>query len=154
MAGAKGRSGGQNRKTTAQLKAEGGYKSHRHKDRAVVKPSDVKKPNHFGKLGSTLWDRVVKSLPKEALATIDTDALVAYCDMAELYEKTRPLVMADPLNKEARICFMSALDRMDKLGRQFGWTPQSRAGLTIPNQAEEEDNPIDILLERMGASNN
>lgn len=150
MAGAKGRSGGHNRKTSQKLASEGGYRKSRHGQRvdARVPGEQISPPSHLTELGIALWNRVIGSLPRESITKIDADALSAYCDMAELYSLLRPIVMADPLDKDARITFMNALDRMDKLGRQFGWTPQSRAGLASP-QAEQEEDPFEAIVSRM-----
>jgi P27 family predicted phage terminase small subunit len=155
MAGVKGRSGGQNRKATETLKNEGGYRSARHKDRAdvVIPASAIKPPQHLGKAGKDLWDRVISSIPPSMITKLDPDSLSAFCDLADVYENIRPMFMADPIDKDIRITYMAVVDRMDKLGRQFGWTPQSRAGLQLGKPKDEDESAFASLLSRMSGNN-
>lgn len=155
MAGVKGRSGGQNRKATETLKAEGGYRTTRHRDRAdiEVKPAAIQPPKHLGKAGKDLWKRVVESLPASLVTNLDPDSLAAFCDLADAYDRIRPQFMADPIDKEIRISYMAILDRMDKLGRQFGWTPQSRAGLSLGKSEDPDESAFSSLLARMSGKN-
>lgn len=155
MPGVKGRSGGQNRKTTAELKATGGYRKDRHGSRAEFKAGKPKKPSHLGENGSKTWARVLDSLPKEAVSALDTDALTMFCDMIDLYYAISPQVQADPLDKDLSGLLMKTSEKIDRLGRQFGWTPQSRAGIQVKAAPEEpESDPMEFILNRMGASKN
>ena len=155
MAGVKGRSGGHNRKSTAQLKAEGGYAVNRHRDRAdeTIKPTKLKRPTHFKKIGRDAWDRIVSALPEALLTSLDPDSLTMYCDLLENYHKLRPLFSADPLDKDTRIAFMATIDHLDKIGRQFGWSPQSRSGLKLPENKREDESAFGVLLSRMSGKN-
>jgi P27 family predicted phage terminase small subunit len=155
MAGVKGRSGGHNRKTTAKLKSEGGYRVTRHSDRAdqFVKPAAIVPPKYLRKTGKALWNRVVGSLPESLITELDTDSLAMFCQLADMYEKLRPKFAADPINKDVRISFLSVVDRMDKLGRQFGWTPHSRAGLSLANADDKDESAFSALLSRMSGAN-
>ena len=155
MAGVKGRSGGHNRKTTAKLKAEGGYRATRHRDRADqhAKPAAIVAPKHLGKTGKTLWSQVVESLPESLITSLDASALAMFCQLADVYEKLRPEFEADPIDKDLRISFLSVVSQMDRLGRQFGWTPQSRAGLTIAQADDKDESAFSALLSRMSGKN-
>lgn len=155
MAGVKGRSGGHNRKTTAKLKAEGGYRATRHRDRAdqFVKPVEIVPPKHLRKAGKELWRRVVESLPESIVTELDTDSLAMFCSLADMYENLRPQFASDPLDKDLRIAFLAVVDRMDKLGRQFGWTPQSRAGLSLAKSDDKDESAFSALLSRMSGKN-
>jgi P27 family predicted phage terminase small subunit len=155
MAGQKGRSGGQNRKSTAVLKAEGGYRSERHEKRAdsMVPPANLPIPKHLGEAGRDLWQRVVGSLPEALLTSLDPDSLSQFCDMADAYAKLRPVFLADPIDKEIRISYMAVVSAMDRLGRQFGWTPQSRSGLQMGKKEDKEESAFGVLLARMSGKN-
>ena len=89
MAGQKGRSGGQNRKPTAQLKETGGYRATRHKKRAdvLVIPCRVEPPSILGTVGKEAWIRYVNNLPEALITNLDTDGLTQFCQALELYPK-------------------------------------------------------------------
>ena len=150
--GVKGK--GRPAKPTAELRATGGYRATRHRDRAdeAIKPTSLERPKHFGKIGAEAWDRIVSALPPALMTSLDPDSLSMYCDLLETYHALRPLFMSDPLDKETRITFFTTIDHIDKIGRQFGWSPQSRSGLKMPEQAREESG-FDVLLARMSGKN-
>jgi len=151
MAGVKGqRSGGHNRKTTQQLKKEGTYTNSRHGKRvdAKVAPATLPCPGDLGEHGSELWKRICHTLPKEVVTKLDSDSLRAYCETWELYRKIYPQMLADPIDKDIRISWSACIDKLDKLGRQFGWTPQARAGLQMPDKDDSETDPMVEFLKR------
>lgn len=154
MAGMKGRSGGQNRKSTHQLKADGGYRRDRHGRRVdqMVAPATLTPPDHLSDIGRAAWIRITGSLDPSLITDLDVDSLTAFCDCLEAYSGIRPKYLAAPTDKDARIAFYAALDRMDKLGRQFGWSPQSRAGIQAPGD-DSEGSVFESLLARMNNSN-
>ena len=157
MASQKGRKGigGRPPKATATLKAEGGYRATRHRDRVDVNiaPAKLAIPKHLGEAGRDLWQRVVGSLPEALLTSLDPDSLTQFCDMADAYAKIRPVFIADPIDKEIRISYMAVVSAMDRLGRQFGWTPQSRAGLQMGKKEDKEESAFGVLLARMSGKN-
>jgi P27 family predicted phage terminase small subunit len=155
MAGRRGRSGGHNRKATATLKAEGGYRTERHDKRADthVLPASLQSPKHLGEAGRDLWRRVVTSLPEALITNLDPDSLTQFCDLADSYAKIRPVFLADPIDKDIRIAYMAVIAAMDRLGRQFGWTPQSRASLQLPKAEDKEESAFGVLLARMSGKN-
>lgn len=154
MVGVKGRSG-RKRKPTAQHKAEGTYNATRHKNRADVnvRPSTLSPPAHLTDAGKELWRRILDTLPAQIISKLDIEALSAYCDAVELYTKLRPMIMADPADKEVRIAWVAAANQMDKIGRQFGWTPVSRASLTMPPDDGGDDPLVEMMKRRMESRN-
>ena len=151
MAGVKGqRSGGHNRKTTKQLKDEGTYNKRRHGKRvdAKVDASSLPCPGDLTEHGAELWKRICQTLPREVVTKLDSDALRAYCRTWEIFRKLEQPMLDDPTDKDTRIAFFSTIDKLDKLGRQFGWTPQSRAGLQMPAKDESETDPMVEFLKR------
>lgn len=152
MAGVKGRSGGHNRKTTAQLKAEGTFDTSRHRNRVDIacKNEYPEMPSSLNQDGKELWQKVCDVLPKEVVTRLDGDSLRTYCECYQLYRKVYPMYLADPLDKELRLAWQGAIDRLDRLGRQFGWTPQARAGIHMPEEKEDIDPFEEFIKERAG----
>lgn len=150
MPGAKGRSGGHNRKTTAQLEQEGTIRNDRHGKRvdAKVPPATLPCPGELTEVGQELWRRIVSTLPREVVTNLDSDALLSYCRVWQTLAKVWPQFDADPIDKDLRITAMNLLDRLDKLGRQFGWTPQSRAALQMPDGDGDDADPMLEFLKR------
>ena len=151
MAGQKGRSGGQNRKPTAQLKETGGYRATRHRKRAdvLVIPCRVEPPSILGTVGKEAWIRYVNNLPEALITNLDTDGLTQFCQALELYPKVWEQFAADPFDKENRITWQALAAQVDRLGRQFGWTPQSRASLSLPAKEAKEESMFGELMARM-----
>ena len=152
MAGVKGRSG-RPRKSTAELKANGGYRPVRHENRAdqLIEGAKLICPKHLKAIGKKAWKRIVEALPEQMLTNLDAESLSMYCDLIECYHNLRPQFIADPIDKDIRLSYFAVVNGMDRVGRQFGWTPQSRAGLHIVEQKEES--PFaEYLKGRMGAS--
>lgn len=154
MPGAKGRSGGHNRKSVEQLKADGGFRADRHGQRAelVIESNPPEPPPHLSELGTVIWNRIVGELPPAILNRLDSQSLSVYCDLCELYSKLRPKFLDDPIDPEIRIAYFGTLDRMDKIGRQFGWSPHSRSALQMPKteDAKEEDNFAELMARMKG----
>ena len=155
MTGVKGKSGGHNRKTTQKLKEEGGYRATRHRDRVddKIAPAQLKCPEHLGEVGRDAWKRVTETLPAALITNLDPDSLAMFCDLLEAYSILRKEFLADPLDRYVRTSYFSTVAAIDKLGRQFGWTPQSRAGLNVKQQSNEEESAFSSLLARMSGTN-
>lgn len=155
MAGVKGRSGGHNRKRTEQLKAEGGIRKHRHENRAdvIIPPASVSTPEHLGEAGRELFERIVATLPKSLITKATIESLGMYADLWECYLSLRPQFLANPVDKDIRISYMSVVDRIDKLGRQFGWTPLSLSGIKVPEQPDKDEDVFESLISRMSGNN-
>lgn len=151
MAGQKGRSGGHNRKTLEKHKAEGTYRDDRHGNRAEaqIKPSALKAPERFGPVALQTWNDIVETIPESMITKLDYKSLVAYCDLCAAYDKLQRAFEDDPIDKDIRISYLSVIQNMDRLGRQFGWTPQSRAALTLTPDKEDEDDPMESLTARL-----
>ena len=154
MPGQKGRSGRPN-KSTEQHLLDGTYRPDRHAKRvdSRVAPASMPVPGDLGDHAAELWKRIVSSLPKEVLTNLDKDALRVYCETWEIYCKVQPLYQADPIDKELRITWTAVVDKLDKLGRQFGWTPQSRSALQMPSKGDEDEDPMTLFLKRRSERN-
>lgn len=143
--------GGRPPKPTAQLKQSGGYRTTRHKDRVdvLVVPVRVEPPSILGQVGREVWVRFVNNLPEALITSLDTDGLTHFCQALEMYPKVWEQFSADPFDKENRITWQALSTRIDTLGRQFGWTPQSRASLQLPASEKKEESPFNELIARM-----
>ena len=156
MPGVKGRSGGQNRKSSSQHQIEGTFRGHRHSDRLdlALKPIEsVKPPRGLKKRGLELWNKIVKALSGKCLTDAHLEALEEYCFAWELSCKLRPLMLKNPLDKETRIAWKTAVDNLDRLGRQFGWTPLASSGIKVAGGDSEQKSDLGLLLEKMRNSN-
>ena len=153
MASQKGRKGigGRPPKPTAQLKETGGYRKKRHETRAdiLVLPVRVQPPACLGEVGKEAWVRFVNNLPEALITNLDTDGLTQFCQALEAYAKVWPLFINDPIDKDIRITWQAVCAQVDRLGRQFGWTPQSRAGLSLPAKEAKEESMFGELMARM-----
>lgn len=149
MVGQKGRSGRPG-KPTAQHKAEGTERSYRHANRADarIEPSVLPCPGDLGTHGAEMWKRICKTLPKEIVTKLDTDSLRVYCETWEVYRKVYPLMLDDPTDKNTNVLWAKIVDKLDKLGRQFGWSPQSRTSLQMPEVDQEVDPMVEFLKRR------
>ena len=149
MPGAKGRSG-RPPKATVQHETEGTFRKHRHSQRvdAKIPPATLPCPAELQEVGQELWRRIVSTLPREVITKLDADGLKTYCLLWQQFNRVWPQFEADPLDKDIRITALSLVDRLDKLGRQFGWTPQSRASLQMPSKDEDDADPMLAFLKR------
>lgn len=111
------------------------------------------KPNGLGKHASQCWDIVVNTLPRNMQSRLDFVGLMLLCDHVELYFSLRSKMLSDPIDKEIRISFTTVVDKLDKLGRQFGWSPLSRASLTI-TEDKDDDPLLDFMKKRMEVNQN
>jgi P27 family predicted phage terminase small subunit len=154
MPGVKGASGRPGKPTDQHLQ-DGTYRKHRHANRVdnKVQPAPMPVPGNLGEHAAEMWKRIVGALPPEVLTNLDKDALMLYCQTWQTYCKIQPLFDADPVDKELRIAWTSCVDRLDKLGRQFGWTPQSRATLQMPAKDEDAEDPMTLFLKRRAQRN-
>ena len=156
MPGVKGRSGGQNRKSTKDHIADGTYQKCRHEKRldSKVVASTPPCPADLNDYGRDLWRRICEVLPHEVVTRLDTESLRIYCETWQMYCKVIPLMIDNPIDKDLRITWAAIVDRLDKLGRQFGWTPQARAGIQMPDKSSDESDPFEeFLKQRMGKDN-
>lgn len=153
MAGQKGRSG-RLPKPTEQHVQDGTYRSDRHARRAdvLVMAEQLECPESLTGAAQEAWQRITTALPDDALCQLDCDALWLYCQSWSQLLKVWPMFEENPLDKDCRITAMALCTEVDKLGRQFGWSPLSRASLRVP-QREESDDPLDELLKRKAARN-
>ncbi|XZE56144.1 hypothetical protein SH139x_002225 [Planctomycetaceae bacterium SH139] len=148
MAGQKGRSG-RLPKPTEQHVLDGTYRSDRHARRAdvLVMAEQLQCPESLTGAAREAWERITLALPDDMLSRLDVDALWLYCQSWAQLLKVWPMFEDNPLDKDARITAMALCTEVDKLGRQFGWSPLSRASLRVP-QREEADDPLTELMRR------
>lgn len=84
MAGVKGRSGGRNAKTVAELKAQGTFDPSRHAGIENPEPPEgrPKPPGKLGKVARAEWKRMLHWLEEaRTLSTVDAAPLYQYCQL-------------------------------------------------------------------------
>ena len=107
----------------------------------------------MGKIGKEVWTRFLTNLPEALITNLDTNSLAQFCEAIELYEKIKVEFANDPFNKDTRITWIAVCSQVDRLGRQFGWTPQSRAALSLPAKDTKDESVFGALLSRMSGTN-
>lgn len=142
--------GGRPRKPTDKHKEEGTFRKHRHAKRvdAQVQSGIPPIPGDLDDEGREAWRLITTELPKEIFNRVDRFVLHEFCECWSLSCKLRPQMAADPLDKDIRIAWTSTKDRLIRLGALVGWSPQSRAGLQMPDKPEEEIDPMAVFLQR------
>ena len=155
MPGVKGRSGGKNRKPTAALKKEGGYRESRHGGRAdaVCNVGNLKKPDNITDMQSELWDAVVETLPKGLLGKIDSPMLLGLVRWYEVYSRAMTILEQDPSDTDAMNQAGKAWDRFWRTASEFGIGPSNRARLQAPPQDTNDENPFHAILSRKASAN-
>lgn len=160
---------GRKPKATAEKERAGSYRKdpqRRNKNEPKARRGYPKKPNLIAacKVASAQWDETCKTLDELGILTIaDRSMLWLYCQTYAEYLKLQQHVRehgCSQTNDKGNVSQTPEAvqvhryaDRLIKLMAEMGLTPSSRSRLVV-KQAEEEDNPIEILLQRMGASNN
>lgn len=122
------------RKTDAQHKLAGTYQKTRHGGRKLQpRPGPVLAPEWIGDDGRNEWNRLAPELVESgALTPLDQTLFGVYCSLAGHVQ--RALVDGNPVTA-------AMLTQLRLLGREFGLTPSSRAGLVLPER--NEPNPFD-----------
>ena len=136
---------GRRPKSSADHKRDGTFRADRHGNRADLKlppATNREPPEDMAAEGKELWHRVVESMPKESFTLISREGLVAYCEAWLMLRLVTPIAFADPSDKNKRIAWKSAIETVDKLGRQFGWTPSAAA--SIKTQPVDNEQPSDF----------
>ncbi|MCP4889311.1 MAG: P27 family phage terminase small subunit [Planctomycetaceae bacterium] len=153
MVGVPGRSGGRNRKTTAEHKLNGSYHPDRHGGRidGADAAGDPRKPDDLSPLQSSLWDAIVDHLPDGVVGVLDSASLTAlvrrYVISADLTSRVEQNLGDTKLMSQAT----KAWDRFDQLGQDYGLTPNARAQLgAVPSATNDEPDPFKELLLRQG----
>lgn len=151
MVGVPGRSGGHNIKPTAKHKVDGGYRTDRHGNRVDAihtPPGAPEPPKGLTKAQLEFWTQIVLAMPPDALGRIDSYTLHELLELWAIAVKARKSWKRDPSDKESRIAYTSAIDRVFKIGAEYGMTPASRARLRVP-VADDEDDPFQELIDRL-----
>lgn len=121
-----------------------------------VAPTELDCPDDLNEVGREIWTRVCDSLPAGVVTSLDIDALGRLCRISQTYARLYPKFDENPLDKDLRITALALASELDKLGRQFGMTPQSRAALKVPKEEEEDvdSTMMKAFLARREAKNN
>lgn len=157
MPGVKGqRSGGRNRKTTAELEASGGVRRGRHANRAdiVGASGSPKKPRGLSAKQKQLWDAVVDVMPEAALGSADTSVMTEMCRWFGVYLKSMDKLEKDPQDYKLMTATVKAWQEFRKVAMDYGLTPQSRAAIKVPQKGDDEESPFEQVLNRMKGSVN
>ena len=149
MPGVKGRSGGRNRKTTAELRESGGIRAHRHDARAdaLDLAGYPKPPENLTDEQKRVWQAVLDALPAAALGSADSVAMAEMCEWFARYRRCWDEADKDPANLPKWIsAAQKAWGEFRKLAIDYGLTPQARAGMKLPE--EKKESPLASILER------
>ena len=127
------------KKPTSRKKLEGTYRKDRAPEHEPVLPVEAPaKPEHLTDYAADHWDWLVPILVElRTITRIGSDALELYCEMYAQYrtgmEKIKKwgYVQVDDNGRESKrpevLLVREALQGMNQLGQQFGWTPSARA---------------------------
>jgi|TARA_R110000851_G_scaffold211432_1_gene364019 P27 family predicted phage terminase small subunit len=148
---------------TAIKKAQGTDRKDRELDNEMTVSNVVSMPNaplFLNDFGSLEWNKVTNELANlSMLHDVDLGMLASYCrEMGTYFEMVEALkggqvertydkdgkLRATKLKPEVKIA-RDCLDRAIKLAVQFGFTPSSRASLSMPEQIEEVKNKYDFF---------
>ena len=153
MVGVQGRSGGRNRKTTAEHKLNGSYRADRHGGRidGADAAGDPRKPGDLSPLQSSLWDAIVDHLPDGVVGALDSASLMALVRWYGIYADLMSQVEQNPGDTKLMSQATKAWDRFYRLGQDYGLTPNARAQLrAVPSATNDEPDPFKELLLRQG----
>ena len=156
MAGAKGRSGGHNRKSIAEHKLDGTYRANRHTGLLQENPMQVK-PEAYITSNSTkakLFDRFAELLYSEGLTSGQVDSLYisqivdiydAYTQAASVYDAEGVGAKVGP--KLAISLMMDMQKELRILLGEYSLTPATRAAKErTKEEPEEDDDPVATFL--------
>ena len=156
MAGAKGRSGGHNRKSIAEHKLDGTYRANRHTGLLQENPMQVK-PEAYITNNTTkakLFDRFAELLYSEGLTSGQVDSLYisqivdiydAYTQAASVYDAEG--VGAKVGSKLAINLMMEMQKELRILLGEYALTPATRAAKErTKEEPEEDDDPVATFL--------
>lgn len=152
MAGRKGqRSGGHNKKTAAQLKAEGTWREDRHGKQVDNVAAEGKpiQPNHFSPSQQQLWNELAGFLPDGVVGAKDSTMLVAAVQWYDIYSDTIKQLARDPIDKQLLAVADKSWKNFERLAKEFGATPTARARLRNDpgDNAKKEKTKSDQFLE-------
>lgn len=151
---------GRPRKPTKVLKAQGTFRADRHAKRADANdaagplgdPPEALCPD-----AKSEWKRITTAMAQIGFgAQVDVAALAAYCRTWAEWKKLSKIVSAKSFSyleegdrKISRL-LGTVEDRLAKLAQQFGFTPASRARVTIDDGEEKPDAPESKFFKAKG----
>lgn len=118
------------------------------------KSDNIKPPSWLSPFAKREFKKMVKELLEVDLMTnVDVVALARWCDAYDDYIKFKRIIdeegeMVEYTNKAAETNKVphplltkkkAAAEQMDKIDKEFGLTPASRAKIAIPKQPEKEE---------------
>lgn len=149
-------SGGQNRKTTKQLKDEGTFRKDRHGNK--IELSLLKEvptpPDDFDAEHRKEWERVCRLLifNAEIMTQVDVDSVRKYCELSiftrklfqnliktgTTFETKGKLIKANPAFEQ----YTKACGLLFRLFEKFAFDPRSRQALKVESKSKEADDPL------------
>lgn len=122
----------------------------RSQPHAKVGPPEA--PSWLGKVARTEWDRVIQAMPPGHITLVDRAVLAVYCDEWQTFEiasrdVARRGVLTPSIGKGPRglvknpalVVKHQAAQHIRLLAAELGFTPASRSGMTLPQEAESEE---------------
>jgi phage terminase small subunit len=145
------RNSGGLRKPTALRKAEGSYREDLHGDRLdnAYPSSGFEQPAGLGTWGIKLWRQVIDYSPAEVLRTLDSSGLEKLCRAWQVWKDWDRKLKKDKFNATLFNTWLKSSEHFDRLSREFGIGPISRARMQIPKVTKEAENPLTSLRLRM-----
>ena len=96
------------------------------------------------------WDQLLDQLPKKSLRRIDCHELKLLSELLVMADNLSAVMLADPSDHKTGRLFLNTTDRIHRLSASFGLNPGDRKRLDLRTGQDEEDNPFDHLLARLG----
>lgn len=143
-------------KSSAEHFRDGTFRADRHGNRQDLKLARAKNldpPEDLDDVGRQLWYRVVDAMPDGGLSELSLEALQVYCEGWSALRKITPIYMANPIDKETRISWKAALEVVDNLGRQFGWSPLSAAKIRTGGSPDDQESDLAKWLKNNNENN-
>ena len=85
------------------------------------------------------WDRLVPLLlAMRTVKEIDTQAVIAACEMWALYRKAYKKAEKYPVDKDVRSAVVAYLAAWDKAASKLGMNPVDRAKLSVPPEPKKD----------------
>jgi len=124
-----------------KLRLVGSFRTNEHGDRLNEPQASGEpvKPHGMSREASAEWNRLVPLLlAMRTVKEIDTQAVVAACEMWALYRKAFRQAMKYPTDKDVRGAVVAYLASWDKAASKLGMNPVDRAKLSVPPEAKKD----------------
>ena len=135
-------------KTTAQHKAEGTFRTTRHRNRADANwsPMSPEPPDDLTPAAKQIWRSYMDGCPQEMLASIDGQMLATACQWGAMAYELTTYCAHNILEFEAQKAAARATDKFNALSSKLGMSPVDRARLKAPDPKSLDDDPLDSML--------